>query len=137
MFQRDETPSLFPPPHRLRRSRSRPTSNRRPPAIRGRPASWAAAFSNLLLAVTDWQVTIAETNDVDRQPGHSLRIHQGRGPFLRPHGHGPVRHRPPRRSRLNKGKYTPILRDDVRWINSGYSEFPPELGWESRYNYVR
>ena len=37
----------------------------------------------------------------------------------------------------NKGKYTPILRNQDVWIRSGYEEFPPELGWESRYNYVR
>jgi putative exosortase-associated protein (TIGR04073 family) len=37
----------------------------------------------------------------------------------------------------NKGKYTPILRNDVPWIHSGFEEFPPELGWESRYDYAR
>lgn len=37
----------------------------------------------------------------------------------------------------NKGKYTPKLRGDIPWIHGGYEEFPPELGWESRYNYVR
>ena len=36
-----------------------------------------------------------------------------------------------------KEKYTPKLRGSYRWIYSGYEEFPPELGWESRYNYVR
>ncbi len=36
-----------------------------------------------------------------------------------------------------KGKYTPKLRSDIPWIHGGYEEFPPELGWESRYNYVR
>jgi hypothetical protein len=25
----------------------------------------------------------------------------------------------------------------VQWINRGYGEFPPELGFESRYPYVR
>ena len=38
---------------------------------------------------------------------------------------------------LNKGKYTPILRNDVPWIHSGFEEFPPELGFESRNHYVR
>lgn len=37
----------------------------------------------------------------------------------------------------NKGKYTPHLRPAIPWIYSGYEEFPPELGWESRYNYAR
>jgi hypothetical protein len=36
-----------------------------------------------------------------------------------------------------KGSYRPPYRSDIPWINSGYQEFPPELGWETRYNYVR
>lgn len=38
---------------------------------------------------------------------------------------------------LNKGKYTPTLRSEVPWIYSGYQEFPPELGFETRYRYTR
>lgn len=37
----------------------------------------------------------------------------------------------------NKGKYTPHLRPAIPWIYSGYEEFPPEIGWESRYPYAR
>ncbi len=33
--------------------------------------------------------------------------------------------------------YRPPYRSDIPWINSGYAEFPPELGFETRYNYVR
>ena len=33
--------------------------------------------------------------------------------------------------------YRPILRSDVPWIHTGYSEFPPELGFESKYPYCR
>lgn len=36
-----------------------------------------------------------------------------------------------------KGTYAPPYRSNVQWINSGFSEFPPELGFESRYPYVR
>lgn len=36
-----------------------------------------------------------------------------------------------------KGTYKPPYKSDVPWINSGYQEFPPELGWESRFDYVR
>lgn len=36
-----------------------------------------------------------------------------------------------------RGAYMPILPDDVRFIHAGYSEFPPELGNESKYPYVR
>ncbi len=36
-----------------------------------------------------------------------------------------------------KGTYYPPYRSDIPWINSGIQEFPPELGWNSRYSYVR
>jgi putative exosortase-associated protein (TIGR04073 family) len=36
-----------------------------------------------------------------------------------------------------KGSYRPPYRSDIPWINSGYQEFPPELGFETRFNYVR
>ncbi len=38
---------------------------------------------------------------------------------------------------LERSSYRPPYRSDIPWIHSGYQEFPPELGWESRYNYVR
>ena len=33
--------------------------------------------------------------------------------------------------------YRPILPSDVRWIHAGYSECPPELGFESKHTYCR
>jgi putative exosortase-associated protein (TIGR04073 family) len=33
--------------------------------------------------------------------------------------------------------YRPLLPSDIPWIHAGYSEFPPELGNESKYPYVR
>lgn len=36
-----------------------------------------------------------------------------------------------------RGTYFPVLESDVHWIHSGYQEFPPELGNESKYPYVR
>ncbi len=36
-----------------------------------------------------------------------------------------------------KGTYYPVLRSEIPWIHRGYSEFPPELGNESKYPYVR
>ncbi|HEY8834339.1 MAG TPA: exosortase system-associated protein, TIGR04073 family [Chthoniobacterales bacterium] len=38
---------------------------------------------------------------------------------------------------IYKGTYYPVLRSDIPWIHRGYSEFPPELGNESKYPYVR
>jgi hypothetical protein len=33
--------------------------------------------------------------------------------------------------------YYPMLPPDIPYIHAGYSEFPPELGNESKYPYVR
>jgi putative exosortase-associated protein (TIGR04073 family) len=33
--------------------------------------------------------------------------------------------------------YYPLLPSDITYIHAGYSEFPPELGNESKYPYVR
>lgn len=35
------------------------------------------------------------------------------------------------------GTYQPLLDSDTHWIHAGYKEFPPELGNESKYPYVR
>jgi putative exosortase-associated protein (TIGR04073 family) len=33
--------------------------------------------------------------------------------------------------------YYPLLPSNIPWIHAGYAEFPPELGNESKYPYVR
>jgi putative exosortase-associated protein (TIGR04073 family) len=38
---------------------------------------------------------------------------------------------------VNRGTYYPILPSHIRYIHAGYEEFPPELGNESKYPYVR
>jgi putative exosortase-associated protein (TIGR04073 family) len=38
---------------------------------------------------------------------------------------------------VHKGTYKPPYRSNIPWIHGGYEEFPPELGFESRYRYVR
>jgi len=35
-----------------------------------------------------------------------------------------------------RGSYRPITPSNIPWIHSGYEEFPPELGWDSRLDYV-
>lgn len=37
----------------------------------------------------------------------------------------------------NHGTYRPVLPSQHRYIHAGYEEFPPELGFESKYPYVR
>jgi putative exosortase-associated protein (TIGR04073 family) len=36
-----------------------------------------------------------------------------------------------------KASYRPFYRSNVPWIHGGWTEFPPELGWETRYHYSR
>ena len=36
-----------------------------------------------------------------------------------------------------KGSYRPPYRSNVPWVHGGYEEFPPELGFNSRFRYVR
>jgi putative exosortase-associated protein (TIGR04073 family) len=38
---------------------------------------------------------------------------------------------------INRGTYYPLLPARVPYIHAGYEEFPPELGNESKYPYVR
>lgn len=37
----------------------------------------------------------------------------------------------------NHGTYNPPYYNNIQWLNSGYSEFPPEVGFESKYSYTR
>ncbi len=36
-----------------------------------------------------------------------------------------------------RDSYRPPYKSIIPWINGGYEEFPPELGWETRFDYVR
>jgi hypothetical protein len=36
-----------------------------------------------------------------------------------------------------KGSYRPFYQSDIPWVNGGYSEFPPELGFETKFHYTR
>lgn len=38
---------------------------------------------------------------------------------------------------VNRGTYYQILKPQIPYIHAGYEEFPPELGNESKYPYVR
>jgi len=36
-----------------------------------------------------------------------------------------------------RSSYRPPYRSNIPWIHGGYEEFPPELGFETRWNYSR
>ncbi len=108
-----------------------------PSSEQGPTRKLGRGLANLCFAVTDWSNTIGEVNDEEgSSAAYGYGIVKGAGRFFARTGVGlfEVLTFP---FPTNKGKYTPILHDDVNWIHGGYEEFPPELGWESRYNYAR
>ena len=107
-----------------------PISNQGPTRKLGR------GFGNVLYAITDWQQSISEANDTEGSSAVAFGFVRGAGRFFARTGVG-LYEMATFPFPLNKGKYTPTLRNDIPWIHSGYEEFPPELGWESRYNYAR
>ena len=95
------------------------------------------ALANILHGGTEIPVTIAEVNDAEgNAAAATYGVVKGVGRSL---------------FRLNrgvfelitwpfptyKGTYRPPYPDEVPWIHGGYQEFPPELGWESKYDYIR
>lgn len=94
-------------------------------------------LSNLVFGIAELPVTIAKVNEregnsaaagygVVRGLGRSgMRMGSGLFEFLTfPF---PTKHR----------TYYPLLQSDIPYIHAGYQEFPPELGNESKYPYVR
>jgi putative exosortase-associated protein (TIGR04073 family) len=94
-------------------------------------------LSNLVFGIAELPATIAKVNDregnsaaagygVVRGLGRSgMRMGSGLFEFLTfPF---PMKHH----------TYYPFLRSDIPYIHAGYQEFPPELGNESKYPYVR
>jgi len=107
-----------------------------PPASEQGPTrKLGRGISNLLFGITELPHCIAVTND---QLGNSAAG-----------GYGVTRGvaRTVRRWRygvqeiilfpfpIHKGKYTAPYRDSAIYLEGGYTEFPPELGWESKFIY--
>jgi putative exosortase-associated protein (TIGR04073 family) len=94
-------------------------------------------LSNTLFGIAELPVQIARVNE---REGNSAALSYGvvRGlgrTYMRFHaGLGEMFSFP---FPANKGTYYPILPGHIRHIHGGYEEFPPELGNESRYPYVR
>lgn len=94
-------------------------------------------LSNLVFGISELPVTIAKINE---REGNSAAA-----------GYGVVRGLGRSGMRVGTGlfefltfpfpttrrTYYPLLRSDIPYIHAGYQEFPPELGNESKYPYVR
>ncbi|HVF70509.1 MAG TPA: exosortase system-associated protein, TIGR04073 family [Chthoniobacterales bacterium] len=94
-------------------------------------------LSNVLFGISEFPVQIARVNE---REGNSAALGYGlvRGisrSYMRIHAglfemfSFPLP--------VNAGTYYPILPSHIRYIHGGYEEFPPELGNESKYPYVR
>jgi len=93
--------------------------------------------ANLVWGITEVPYTISEVNYYEgNSAAWSYGLTRGIGRWFARMGYGiyeivlfpfPT----------HNGKYTPPYQSNIPWINSGYSEFPPELGFETRYQYSR
>jgi putative exosortase-associated protein (TIGR04073 family) len=107
-----------------------------PPASdHGPTRKLARGLANLVYGVTEIPYQIATTNDREgNSAAASYGVARGVGRTVRRIRYGvydvllfPFP--------LEKGKYKPHYRSDTIWKYSGMSEFPPELGWDSKNEY--
>ena len=97
----------------------------------------ARGFANIVFGVTEIPHQMEVNNGLEgNATGFSLGFVRGAGRMLARLGFGlyevvlfpfPTQ----------KGTYYPPYQSDIPWVHSGFSEFPPELGFETRYDYVR
>jgi putative exosortase-associated protein (TIGR04073 family) len=94
-------------------------------------------FSNFIIAPAEIFVTVTTINTYD---GNSAANGYG---VVRGVGRSAVRHVAGLLEILTfpfpawRESYYPMLPPDIPYIHAGYPEFPPELGNESKYPYVR
>ena len=94
-------------------------------------------LSNFFLATAEIPVTIAKIN---KDEGNAAAAGYG---VVRGLGRAATRHIAGFLEMVTwpvpawRQSYSPLLRSDIPWIHAGYPEFPPELGNESKYPYVR
>ncbi|PYJ38899.1 MAG: exosortase system-associated protein, TIGR04073 family [Verrucomicrobia bacterium] len=94
-------------------------------------------LSNFIIAPTDFFVTVNQVNQTEgNSAGAGYGVWRGLGRAGARHVAGlieiltfpfPIWHH----------TYYPILPPDIPYIHAGYPEFPPEVGNESKYPYVR
>ncbi|MEO5722266.1 MAG: exosortase system-associated protein, TIGR04073 family [Chthoniobacterales bacterium] len=93
--------------------------------------------SNLLFGISELPTTIAKVNETEGNSaaaGYAVVRGVGRSVLRIQAGVFEILTWP---FPTVRGTYFPVLESDTHWIHSGYQEFPPELGNESKYPYVR
>jgi putative exosortase-associated protein (TIGR04073 family) len=94
-------------------------------------------LSNFFLAPAEIPVTIAKVN---KEEGNTAAAGYG---VVRGLGRSAMRHIAGFLEIVTwpvpvwRQSYFPLLRSDIQYVHAGYPEFPPELGNESKYPYVR
>jgi putative exosortase-associated protein (TIGR04073 family) len=94
-------------------------------------------FANLLWAPTEIVVNI---NKLNKEEGNNAAFGYG---AVRGLGRSATRHVAGLIEILTwpfpiwRESYYPILPPDIPYIHAGYAEFPPEIGAETKYQYVR
>jgi putative exosortase-associated protein (TIGR04073 family) len=94
-------------------------------------------ISNVVFGLAELPVTIARVNERDgNSAAASYGVVRGVGrSYMRFHtGLAEIFSFP---FPVNRGTHYPLLLSRHRYIHAGYEEFPPELGNESKYPYVR
>lgn len=108
-----------------------------PAADYGPTRKLSRGVANMFFGVTEIPVTIGKVNENEgNSAAASYGVIKGTGRAFARIGVGfyeallwPIP--------VYKGTYKPVLRSDIPWIHRGYSAFPPELGNETKYPYVR
>jgi len=106
-----------------------------PMADMGPTRKLGRGFSNLLFGVTELPLTLINVNDqYGNSAAFSYGLTKGIGRFIFRFGVGlyeVITFPAP----LEQNSYRPPYRLNIPWKLGGFEEFPPELGFESRYNY--
>jgi putative exosortase-associated protein (TIGR04073 family) len=94
-------------------------------------------FSNTFFGITEFSKTVCEIQDREgNDAAFSYGIVKGIGRVAFRFGAG-IYELITAPFPIYRESYRPFYKSNVPWIHSGYSEFPPDLGLESKYQYNR
>ena len=94
-------------------------------------------LANLSFGITEIPHSVAEMNEREgNAAAHTYGGVRGVGRFLARLGYGlyEVATFP---FPTTRSSYRPPYKSNIPWIHGGYEEFPPELGFQSRFRYSR
>lgn len=108
-----------------------------PDSDQGPTRKLGRGLGNMLFGSTEIIESISDVNATDgNSAAFSYGLVRGLGRTFARFGYGlfetvtfpfPTQH----------GTYQPPYNNNIQWLNSGYSEFPPEVGFETKYDYCR